>query len=301
MDSSLVAPLASAGAAVLTSIVTVFATLGTTGRRLRSTLSHDVELLESLRGAAARDLRADVQRRAHLLVAQSRYPQVALYDALMVLIMLATVSAQIYMAYEMRQTPAGDRAPEGYDTWVPLVNLLIATIAFAGLTKSWTSRGANRLIYIFQTLGDDQAIQKAKVLTFPLVALPLLTAASAVIVGWTTYIEPLRDLELHPVVRWIGSLVATLGAAVAIWIVALQTSKPLNRIVKFYAPVPLVHNDSNFNFRPEELGGDPAEDWANLGAQIQLEKSAAAAAKLQKKADKIQKKQAKRGNKGRHV
>lgn len=283
MDSSLVAPIASASAAVLTSIVTVFATLGTTGRRLRSTLSHDVELLERLRGTAARDLRADVQRRAHLLVAQSRYPQVVLYDALMVVVALIATSLQIYVAYEIRNTPAGGIPPEGYDSWVPAANFFFAALAFAGLTKSWTTRGALRLRYIFSSLGDEEAKQKAKVLAFPLVALPMLASAIVVLVGWKTYVEPTQELVLHPVMRAIGSIGAVVLAPLAILIVAARSSKPLNRIVRFYAPVPLVHQERDFNFRPKELGGDPNADFARLAAEIRSANSKASSAALLRK------------------
>ncbi len=283
MDSSLVAPIASASAAVLTSIVTVFATLGTTGRRLRSTLSHDVELLERLRGTAARDLRADVQRRAHLLVAQSRYPQVVLYDALMVVVALIAASLQIYVAYEIRNTPAGGIPPEGYDSWVPAANFFFAILAFAGLTKSWTTRGALRLLYIFSSLGDEEAKQKAKVLAFPLVALPILAALIVGLVGWKTYVEPTQELVLHPVMRIIGSLGAVVVAPLVTLVVAARSSRLLNRIVKFYAPVPLVHQDRDFNFRPEELGGDPNADFARLAAEIQSAKTRASTVALRKK------------------
>ena len=283
MDSSLVAPIASASAAVLTSIVTVFATLGTTGRRLRSTLSHDVELLERLRGTAARDLRADVQRRAHLLVAQSRYPQVVLYDALMVVVALIATSLQIYVAYEIRNTPAGGIPPEGYDFWVPAANFFFAILAFAGLTKSWTTRGALRLLYIFSSLGDEEAKQKAKVLAFPLVALPMLAAVIVGLVGWKTYVEPTQELVLHPVMRIIGSLGAVVVAPLVTLVVAARSSRLLNRIVKFYAPVPLVHQDRDFNFRPEELGGDPNADFARLAAEIQSAKTRASTVALRKK------------------
>lgn len=251
--------LVGAVATVLSAVAGLLVALGSNARRLRNGLTSDVQILPHVRGRTAGELQADIRRRSHLLVASSRFPVITLFDAGLVGVMLAPLFYLAALSVEVQAFPRGT---------VMLDLLLFAAflhavglIAFAKLTREWSSRAVRRIVYLYQVMGDDVAEAAAKSHSIAFIGIPLLVFAVYFLGSAFPLRTVITHMELPPWVI-VACTVAIMIGLIAPWFIGMFSARELDQVIGFYTPIAFVHHEAFPRIRPTSLGGDLESEWA---------------------------------------
>jgi hypothetical protein len=232
-------------------MATLYTAFGSTARRLRNDLTTDIKLVAELEGDAKDDLQDTVTDRSYRLVAATRYPILTWFDAALALL-LVPVFWMLFSA------PGNLHALAKQDAVEPIllgpgqgIALLMAFMTYAALVRSWSSRAAARVVYVYRRLGDDKARALVRLLAFPAYFVPFfffLAVAASVL---------FNVKEITEVFSWpLGAVVVimtpiSMGLLFAIGYIALR--EDLSRYVRFYTDV--MHAGADIpRLRPVELG-----------------------------------------------
>lgn len=251
MSAGEIVGLIGALAALLSAVAGLVA-LGSTARRLRHDLAQDVQILPHLHSITEADLRADIHRRSHLLVASSRCPIVTLYDVSLV---------GIVSAYPVHLVVLGIILPGEIDMFTlgfAFVLLVSGLASLAKFTREWTLRAANRIVYLYGALGDEAAKAAAKSQTLAYAGVPLFLFFSYLLPA-VPLLEVVRQMQVASWVFSLGSVCFFLGAAAAS-IVAAFCGRELHDILGYYSPIAWIHDKYAPRIRPEILTNDPEKE-----------------------------------------
>ena len=117
-----------------------------TARRLRSELAVDSEMLDRLPYDAQKELREEIRRRTHLLVAYTRYPAMTRPEILALLTMLLIAVGGFALVWDEHRAK-GEPSEAPLVVCSMLVGLTVSTWWF--YLRSWVPRMVDRLEYVF--------------------------------------------------------------------------------------------------------------------------------------------------------
>lgn len=260
MTAGEVVALVSALTALLSAVAGLMVALGSSTRRLRNGLTHDVQILPHVRGRTAAELQTDIRRRSHLLVASSRFPVLTLFDAGLVGMMLVPLLYVVILNFEVQTSPRGTVVMPDLLLFGAFLHV-VGLIAFAKLTQEWTSRATKRIVYLYQCLGDDGSEAAAKTHSIAFTVIPLLVMA-----GHVAALFPLRVIASYMELPFWGTALVVGAVALigflGIPAITLFAAHELHEIITFYAPLSLLQYPSPSRLRPKSLGGDPGREFA---------------------------------------
>lgn len=159
---------------VLGLLATMYTAFGSSARRLRSDLTTDVKLVAELSGDVKDDLQESVTERSYRLVAATRYPNLTWFEAALALV-LAPV---LWFLFSLPGAvdAAAERGEFGFELagGGQFMMLLFAVVTYAALVRSWSRRSAERVVYVYRRLGDDEARALVRLLAFPAYLVPVV-------------------------------------------------------------------------------------------------------------------------------
>lgn len=202
--------------------------LGSTARRLRQGLAQDVEILTHMRGRTALDLRADIRRRSHLLVATSRFPVLTLYDSVLIGVILAYPLMMVIYCLDFQEEVFWSA------TIMSTLVLGVGIAAFSKLTQEWTDRAARRVTYLSEVLGTEAATAAAKPYIFTIVGTPALVGVTFVIPSlWFSQVVLREGLP-----GWVSFIVLAVGivGAVIVIMVGPRSDRGLFKVLRTHFP-----------------------------------------------------------------
>lgn len=163
---------------VVTGIITVIGAvvqiIAIPQKRLRKSLIEDSKLVTVFRGGARADLIRDMDRRSYKLIAQLRYPFMKAYEGLMLLAILAGFTWLAIAPNNLRELRALGEAPPEMSGGGQLMATVYVVGMLAVIIRLLGQRAANKIEYLYNNLGDDEARSATQVLAFPLLGLPIL-------------------------------------------------------------------------------------------------------------------------------
>ncbi|MCG6567685.1 hypothetical protein [Tessaracoccus sp. ZS01] len=232
----------------LGAIAGMYSAFGTTARRLRNDLISDVQLSAQLKGRPRADLNASIGKRAHLLVAATNNPSVTWYEVAMTLLFIPVfwwlwITPQELWA--LRVKPIEISGPG------QIVALLIALAIYSEIVRSWGSRAAERVVYVYERLGDDAARDLVRLLAFP----AYIGAIVFVLVFMALALVNMQVIfEVHGWPIWIGILILTALVLGLLWAVnQIAKRERLHDYVRYYTDILFLGSDVP-KLRPLELG-----------------------------------------------
>jgi len=237
--------------ALIAGLAAVLAPALSTARRLRSDLGTDAELISKLPPGARAELRADVSRRAHLLVAVTRHPPLMRNDILAIAGCALGLAFAFALAWNAPTKPGQDD-PLSYFLMGGLFSLFIPFSCWQRFYVAWARRAHLRLRYIEkhvdETTAQDTAfsLRMAYIVAFFLPALLQVGVLTYFAHAIGAYLSPERDA----VSSWIfGGLLVSL--AIVVFTYGLTDLRsPLGIHLLHYHP----------EFGPELRRQDDAED-----------------------------------------
>lgn len=149
--------------AVLGVLATFYSVFGTPSRRLRRDLAVDAELLPTLSGTAAQDMRRSIHRRSFQVVAATRYPGIVLLEVLITLGMILVLVWLAGVPGELRELDKIGEAPLELMTGQVLAVVLLASL-YISASRSWTRRAVKRIRYVRRRLGYNTTRQLTRTL-----------------------------------------------------------------------------------------------------------------------------------------
>src|SRR5215218_10332372 len=150
--------------AIVALLASTFGPALLTAAKLRRDLSSDAEILAGLPSDVQTALRADMARRARLLITYSKDPSITLPDLASLLGMLVLAVWWVFMCIEIRNGEVLDELGPGLvfgaggSVFIAMIGLWLT---FYG---RWSKRAGRRLAYIEEHIGQDEAIARALVL-----------------------------------------------------------------------------------------------------------------------------------------
>lgn len=236
---------------VLGLLATMYTAFGSSARRLRNDLTTDVKLVAELSGDAKDDLQEGVTDRSYRLVAATRYPNLTWFEAALALLLapvlwfLFSVPGGVAAAAE-RDELGFELAGAGQ-----FMTLLFALVTYAALVRSWSRRSAERVVYVYRRLGDDQARALVQLLAFPAYLVPVIFFG-ALGYGVLINVKATTDAMSWP---WgVGVLITmpiVFALAAALYLIASR--EELSDYVHFYTD-PLHAGADIPRLRPVALG-----------------------------------------------
>lgn len=137
---------------LLAALVAVLTPALTTARRLRQDLAVDTEMLERLPRTSRTELRAEVMRRALILVSITRYPPVTRNDVLALLGFVLTIGWAVLTLVQTSRPDALD--PQMILIMAPALFGSLAVGSWTAFYRPWSVRAEGRLRYVDQHLGE---------------------------------------------------------------------------------------------------------------------------------------------------
>ena len=143
---------------ILGALGTLIASTFLTSNRLRKELDQESAVLDRLPPGARAELRAEVKRRALLLVSINRHPPFTRVDFLLVVAFLAVAGFGIAFAVSISTTDSPRFTPE-YLLTIPVAVAMYGP--WRNFYSSWCRRAVARLRYVERHLGAEQAVSTA--------------------------------------------------------------------------------------------------------------------------------------------
>lgn len=158
---------------VLGLIATLYTAFGSTARRLRNDLAIDVKLVFELEGDVRDDLQGSVTERSYRLIAATKFPSVTWYEAALALLLIPVFWWLFSAPNEVRSLAEQGEVTFELSGPGQAVALTVAYITYAALVRSWSSRAAARVVYVYRRLGDEEARALVRLLAFPAHLVPV--------------------------------------------------------------------------------------------------------------------------------
>jgi len=200
----------------LGALTSLFATVGTSARRLRRDLSADKELVESAPLRARVDLRADIAKRTYLLVSASRYPSITLFDVVLVAILGVLSVLLVITPYDLRQLDRLGEVPAEYFGVIQAALIGGAIATCLAIARSWCPRAKARLVYVYERLGDDEASTLAKKLSVPVIAGPFVATSGLFVLTVYNVLAIVEVLETAAAVTSLIFIIVALGFGIVL-------------------------------------------------------------------------------------
>ncbi|MDT0202405.1 hypothetical protein [Nocardioides sp. AE5] len=243
--------LVAVAIAVLGVTASLYTAFGSTARRLRSDLASDTKLVAELTGDAKNDLAESITDRSYRLVAATRYPSLTWYEVALVLLLSPVFWWLLSAPNDIRALAA--RGEVTFELTGPgqLFALFVAFVIYATVVRSWASRAATRVVYIYQRLGDDEARALARLLAFPAYLVPTVFVLGLVAAAMLN-IMAIVDVVRWP--TWVGVLITAAVLLIAIAVAyRIARRQALFWHIRFYTDI--MHIGAGVpRLRPVDLG-----------------------------------------------
>jgi hypothetical protein len=250
--------LVAGGVSVLGLFATFYTAFGSTARRLRSDLTTDVKLVAELDGDVKDDLQESVTNRSYRLVAATRYPTLTWYEAGLALMLAPVFWILFVSAGELHALAEKDEVEPILLGPGQVLLVIYGFVTYAALVRSWSSRAAGRVVYVYRRLGDNEARALARLLAFPAY---LVSAAFflAVMLGVLLNVKEIVEFFSWPLAAAV--LTTTLISGLLLWVLfRIASREDLSDYLRFYTDV--LHAGADIpRLRPVELG-QTVEDLA---------------------------------------
>lgn len=194
-----------------------------TSKRLRTELQQESEMLERLPAGARAELRADMRRRALLLVSINRFPPLTRVDLLALLGVALSIGAGVLVVHALTNEASITSAPSRLENQFGILGVIFpgyALTAWSVFHRNWTQRSLSRIRYLHKHLDpiEPQSVARMVLVGYATsLAVPFAAAAlTAVMLGVWIYPDSPFTIEQITAVGTVLAIVPPLILVIGI-------------------------------------------------------------------------------------